>query len=370
MKIVVDENIPLADALFGDLGEIIRKPGREISSADVAQADALLVRSVTRVNADLLKGSTVKFVGTCTIGTDHLDKEFLAEAGIRFASAPGCNAQGVVQYDLAAFAHLGYLDRDIRVGIIGCGNVGGSLHRALTGMGVNCVCYDPFLTQDQNADLADWEALFTCDVICVHTPLTRTGPHPTHHMLSTPFFRALRDGVLLLNAGRGEVIDNNALKAYLQGENSNHLSVVLDVWEGEPAIDAELAPLVQIATPHIAGYSFEGKTNGSLMIYEALAEFLGINAAERSARVAAVKAQAYGAAEPLDADDLVTAILATHPITRDDKALRDQLGQLPAGFDALRKGYPVRREFSHYRLTSPQIPVNVAALGFSLDRAK
>lgn len=366
MKIVVDENIPLADELFASFGEIVKLPGREISVQDVRHADALLVRSVTKVNRDLLDASKIRFVGTCTIGTDHLDKNYLDSAGIKYASAPGCNAWGVVQYDIAAMDYLGLFNTSLKVGIVGCGNVGGRLYRTLKALGFKCCCYDPFLTAEQIPDLTDWQALFECDIVCVHTPLTYDGPHPTYHMIDKEFLGVLKPGAVLLNAGRGEVVDNLALKKYLQSNNAKSLRVVLDVWENEPAIDAGLAELVDLATPHIAGYSFEGKTNGSLMIYEALAEFLGVEQLQCDATVRDVKKRTYGTPELLQVGTLSDAIRGSYDIVSDDKRLRAALPMLPAGFDSLRKNYPVRREFSHYGVPSA-LQVKAAALGFGAE---
>ena len=271
MKIVADENIPYVDALFGELGEIVTRPGRDICAADVADADVLLVRSVTSVNQRLLGDSNVKFVGTCTIGTDHLDKNWLDSAGIEYRSAPGCNAYGVVQYVFSVLANLDLLRGQPKVGVIGCGNVGGRLYRTLKALGLDVVVYDPFLSKSNIPDLQEWEALYDCDIVCTHTPLTTSGPHPTEKMITTNFFSNLKTGCLLLNAGRGGVIDNNALSDYLDGDNLNNVRVVLDVWESEPDVHRKLLHQVIFASPHIAGYSFEGKTNGSLMIFTALA---------------------------------------------------------------------------------------------------
>lgn len=369
MKIVADENIPLLDPLFGGLGTIVKRPGREISAADVKDADALLVRSVTPVNAELLAGSAVGFVGTCTIGTDHLDKEYLTEAGIAFASAPGCNALGVVQYAVTAMVELGRFNPDLKVGVVGCGNVGGRLYRTLKNFGFDCVGYDPFLTLAEIPDLVDWETLFTCDVICVHTPLTKDGPYPTYHMLDTSFFQKLKAGALLLNAGRGDVIDNHALLDYLNTDNHNQIEVVLDVWESEPDILLPLMDKVVIATPHIAGYSFEGKTNGSLMIYEALAGHLQLESAAVTALVGRVKQDAYGVPKSLESADIKSLIRSTYAIMEDDQRLRDVRDEMLSGFDRLRKAYPVRREFGHFRVSGaePAQTLQLSALGFQLD---
>lgn len=351
MKIVADENIPLVNELFGEFGSVLTRAGRHISADDVHDADILLVRSVTRVNASLLAGSQIKFVGTCTIGVDHLDQTFLKNNNIAFSSAPGCNALGVVQYVVAALAQLNCLDTSKRVGIIGCGNVGGRLYRTLTQAGFDCVCYDPFLTTEQIADLQPWEALEACDIICTHTPLTTDGDYPTFHMLEKTFFKKMKQGALLLNAGRGEVVDNAALLQHFEAGNANNIRVVLDVWEPEPKLNISLLHYVSLGTPHIAGYSYEGKTNGSLMIYEALGRWLDVAADKLQARLAQVRQHAYGEPQLLPSMSLLDAILATYPIKEDDMHLRAVSHSLDTEFDLLRKHYPQRREFNHYIAT-------------------
>jgi erythronate-4-phosphate dehydrogenase len=274
-RLVADENIPFAREVFGTLGEVVTLPGRTLTRADLVAADALLVRSVTRVDGSLLVETPVTFVGTCTIGIDHLDTQWFDQNGIAWASAPGCNANSVVQYALAAMARLRPHWLSQTVGIIGCGNVGGHLHRVLRGLGVAVKCYDPWLTLSQNPDLTTLDELLSCDIICVHTPLITTGAHPTLHLLNAERLAALRPGALLISAGRGAAIDNHALKALLP--HRQDLDVVLDVWEPEPLLDVELLRRVTLGTPHIAGYSYDGKINGTLQIYHKLCQHLGVS---------------------------------------------------------------------------------------------
>lgn len=368
MKIVVDENVPFARELFGSLGDVDLISGRAMGAADVADADILIVRSVTPVNEKLLAGSTVRFVGTCTIGTDHLDIAWLRKKNITYASAPGCNAWGVVQYVLSALARLELLEQSgrvgIRVGIVGCGNVGGRLYRTLQKLGIECVCVDPFLSADQIPDLVPFEEIYRCDVVCVHTPLTLTGPHPTRHMFNTSVFSKLKNGCVLLNAGRGGAVDNAELLRHLNRHDS--LRVVLDVWENEPEINRELLDAVRLGTPHIAGYSFEGRVNGSLMIHQALVEYLRKAGAEVADVNARVTSEAYGEPVPLNTGSVSDAILATYDITRDHDMLMQVKNKMPASFDQLRKNYWKRREFSHYKVLSPSrdLVAKLKAIGF------
>lgn len=247
MKIVADENIPYVRDFFAPFGEVITAPGRHIPAERVREADILLVRSVTQVNELLLAGSKVRFVGTCTIGIDHLDTEYLRRNHIAYASAPGCNAGGVVQYVLTALTELASNWRQKRIGVIGCGNVGSRLCRALEGLNVAYSAYDPFLAKADNPRLVAVEQALDCDIICVHTPYTTAGPFPSHHMIGSEQLRRLRPGSILLNAGRGGAIDNRALLAHLQADAD--LRVVLDVWEQEPSVNLALLEMVAIGTP-------------------------------------------------------------------------------------------------------------------------
>lgn len=368
MKIVVDENVPFARELFGSLGEVELINGRAMRAADVVDADILIVRSVTPVNETLLAGSAVRFVGTCTIGTDHLDIAWLRKNNITYVSAPGCNAWGVVQYVLSALAYLELLEQSvrvgIRVGIVGCGNVGGRLYRTLQKLGIECVCVDPFLSVDKVPNLVPFEEIYRCDIVCVHTPLTLNGPHPTRHMFNNTVFSKLRNGCVLLNAGRGGAIDNAELLQHL--DRRDNPRVVLDVWENEPAINRELLDAVTLGTPHIAGYSFEGRVNGSLMIHRALVEYLRKTGAQVDDVNARVTSEAYGEPVSLTANSVSGAILATYDIARDHEMLLRAKNTMPESFDHLRKNYWKRREFSHYNVSSPSrdLSAKLNAIGF------
>jgi erythronate-4-phosphate dehydrogenase len=378
MKIIADENIPLVEAFFDHLGVVVRLPGREMRAVDMAGAEALLVRSVTPVNADLLTGSPIGFVGTCTIGVDHLDQGFLKETGVHYASAPGCNANSVVEYVYAALCELDVNWLTHTVGIIGCGNVGGLLYHRLRAQGVECRCYDPFLTAEQNPDLTSLEEVLACDVISLHTPLTKTGPFPSYHLLSTAELSQLKPNAVLLNCGRGPVVDNQALLKLLKTRDD--LRVVLDVWEPEPEISRELLAQVRLGSPHIAGYSYDGKLKGTEMIYQALCRHLQ-RAPERSLQQL-VPPLVDNQLQVTDGDVWsVTKQLVkqVYDIAADDLALR-QLAEkcgndsvlFGQGFDALRKHYPVRREFHNYQLVFPAnaavdlLASRLTALGFAL----
>jgi len=349
--IVADENIPEVGRYFSALGEVRTRPGRSLAASDLGDAEILLVRSVTRVDAALLEGSRVRFVGTATIGTDHLDLEYLQRQGIAWASAPGCNATSVVEYVLSGLCVLdGVLERLLsggRVGIIGLGNVGMRLMQRLRRLGIEAVAFDPFLAPAPY--LRDLDEVLAADVVCCHTPLTRTGPHPTHHLLNASRLQRLHPGAVLLNAGRGAMIDNRALLALLNERPD--LRVVLDVWEGEPDIDLDLLERVAIATPHIAGYSLDGKLAGTRMILDACCSFLNestpqLEAVAGDAPLMRLPSELTGAAL------LRGAVLAAYDVREDDRRLRSALaaGGGAQAFDLLRKHYPVRRELAAYRV--------------------
>ncbi|WP_085695286.1 MULTISPECIES: 4-phosphoerythronate dehydrogenase PdxB [unclassified Pseudomonas] len=376
MLIVADENIPLLDAFFAGFGEIRRVPGRAIDRATVEQADVLLVRSVTNVDRALLEGSHVRFVGTCTIGTDHLDLDYFAEAGIAWSSAPGCNARGVVDYVLGSLLTLADIEgADLSrrtYGVVGAGQVGGRLVKVLKGLGWSVKVCDPPRQAAEGGDYASLDEIIEqCDVISLHTPLTRTGDGATWHLFDRGRLQRLKPGAWLINAARGPVIDNAALREVLLARED--LQAVLDVWEAEPEVDLALADLCVLATPHIAGYSLDGKQRGTAQIYQAYCDVIGHPA---SIRLEDLLPAPWLTQMTLHADtDPAWALAAlcrgVYDPRRDDadfrRSLVDDVGAQRAAFDALRKGYPVRREIEGLKVRiegeSPALRQIVAALG-------
>lgn len=352
MKIVADENMPLVSEMFSAYGEVETFPGREIGLKQVKDADVLLVRSVTPVNAELLVGSSVRFVGSATIGTDHVDQNYLEQNGIQFASAPGCNANAVVQYVLSVLCRLRPGWQQQTVGIVGCGNVGGRLYKTLQKLGVDCRCYDPFLLEADHIDLVSFEEVIQSDILCLHTPLTTDGPYPTFHLFNEAVLSQLAPNALLINAGRGAVVDNQALLNLLP---QHSWQVALDVWEGEPAIILPLLELVDIGTPHIAGYSYDGKVNGTTMVRDAFCAWLGKDIPEY---IIGEKVRCQEQLIDLQSSTLSDAVLVTFDVAEEDRRMRDALlalGLAPAvnvskEFDQLRKTCPKRLEFQHYHV--------------------
>ena len=379
MKIVADENIPLLHECFSGLGEVVALPGRNITAEDLVDADALLVRSVTRVNESLVEGASVKFVGSCTAGIDHIDSDALARQQISFSNAPGCNARSVVEYVLSALDVLAERDdfrwQDRTVGIIGKGQVGGRLYQTLSGLGVKVMANDPLCEQVEGVEFVGLNELIDrCDVIAVHTPLTRDCEYPTWHLIGEAELKAMKPGTILINAGRGPVVDNQALLNTLR--SGKNLTTVLDVWEYEPEVDLELLTLVDIATPHIAGYSLDGKVTGTEMVYQALCQTFGLPARVRLGAVTPIPVlrKVVFTEDITVAQAARLAMRAVYDIRRDDAKLR-QLLRLPveersAAFDFLRKNYSERREFATLRIKSGRCSSAVneclKGLGFQL----
>lgn len=354
MKLVIDANIPAADACFGALGTLTRVPGREITAAHLQDADALIVRSITQVNDALLANSRLRFVGTCTIGTDHIDQAALAKRDIAFASAPGCNAEAVVDYVLSSLLTLAERDgwslSERTVGIVGVGNVGSRLQARLSAMGIATMACDPPRAEEERpGDFHSLDVLIErCDVLCLHTPLTREGSHATYQLLNAQRINELAPGSVVLNAGRGDCVDGLALRSRVSGKGDIH--AVLDVWEEEPDIDAGLRDLISLATPHIAGHSLDGKLRGTWMIQQALASHYGQSSDLTFADICPPPALAslhlQHALPPEDA--LRLCMRAVYDVRRDHDALQRQTQYhgMRKGFDDCRANYPLRREFA------------------------
>jgi erythronate-4-phosphate dehydrogenase len=376
MRIVADENLPGLETAFAALGEVISRPGRGLRREDLREAEILLVRSVTQVDAGLLDGTAVRFVGSATIGTDHVDLEYLDAAGITFANAPGCNAEAAAEYVLSAVLVLRRrLARPLdqcTAGIVGHGNVGSRVRRKLEALGVSCLINDPPLS-DSGApgEFVPLEALSGCDILTLHVPLTEHGPYRTRHLFDAGRLAGLASSSLLVNTARGPVIDNTALLERLQGGVGP--ITALDVWEQEPEVPAALLDAVALGTPHIAGYSVDGKLRGSLMVYEALCRFLRREPAWNPwADLAAPPEPLLQLAPQMATDEAVAAaVLHCYDVRGDDQRLRSALGQegveRASRFDGLRRHYPLRREFSAYRVLSPDPAIGqlLEGLGFA-----
>ena len=350
MKILVDENMPYARELFSRLGEVRAVPGRPIPTDALTDADALMVRSVTKVNEALLGDKAIKFVGTATAGTDHVDQPWLAQAGIGFSAAPGCNAIAVVEYVFSALLMLaerdGFALADRTVGIVGVGNVGGRLQKRLEALGIKTLLCDP--PRADNGDEGDFRSLddlvAEADVITFHTPLYKEGQYKSLHLADEALIRRLKPGTILINACRGPVVDNAALLKCLEAGQA--LSVVLDVWEPEPDLNLALLDKVDLGTSHIAGYTLEGKARGTTQVFEAYSQFIG--QPQEVALSTLLPAPEFGRISlhgPLDQPTLKRLVHLVYDVRRDDAPLR-KVACIPGEFDKLRKNYLERREWS------------------------
>ena len=364
MIIVSDENIPGVESMFGDYGDLRFIPGRSITKMDLLNADVLLVRTLCEVNRQLVEGTPVKFVGSMTSGTDHIDTNYLSSRDIEFAHAPGCNAMAVVQYDFSVFASLRPDWKELQIGILGCGNVGLSLYKILKRIGAKVRVFDPFLTNHDVSELVEFSEVLKSDILCIHTPLTYDGSHPTAKLLNHSQISTIRSGTLLINAGRGGVIDNAALLNRLIGQND--LLVALDVWEGEPDINLSLFSQVSLATPHIAGYTWEAKMRATGMVRNAFLSWSGI-----SCPSADIFEKSEGHLDSIvDESTLNDAILACYDVASDDKVFRNKVtSSLAVGvtFDSIRNTYPARHEFNYYSVDAGhKLAEDLSKLGFSM----
>ncbi|NLE67323.1 MAG: 4-phosphoerythronate dehydrogenase PdxB [Lentisphaerae bacterium] len=380
MKIVCSSNMPYAMEAFRQFGEVVLKPGRAITAADARDADALMIRSTTRVSRALLEGSRVRFVGTATIGVDHMDVAWMDSAGIRWCSAPGCNANSVSEYVTAALLCIGGR-RGIALegrtlGVIGVGNVGSRVVKKAEALGMRVLMNDPpRQAAEGGCAFTGLEALLReSDAVTLHVPMEKQGLHPTWHMAGNDFFKAMKPGAIFLNAARGAVVDSPAL---LRAMDAGRLSaVVLDTWEHEPEFPLELLLRVDLGTPHIAGHSFEGKVMGTLMVYREFCRHLGVAPTwtpDALLPAPAVPELALDAAGRPDEDVLREAVRAVYDIERDDRDLRAGCpadGKARAEhFEGLRLKYWMRREFQYTRLNvaggTARLAEKLARLGFA-----
>lgn len=369
LTILADENIPQVRTVLAELGTVSTFRGPCIPAGDLGAADVLLVRSVTRVDRDLVKGSRIRFVGSATTGTDHVDTGALGRLGIAFAHAPGSNAESVVEYVIAAMLLVASRQSEALsgkcLGIVGCGNVGGRLATRAPALGLQVLKCDPFLNAASDC-VSLGTLLEASDIVSVHVPLTRAGQHPTHRMLDAARLQSLKTNAWLINTSRGAVVDGRALLACL--ESGRQLAAVLDVWEGEPAPDAALIRACAVATPHIAGHSFDGKIAGTIMLYRAIVHHFGL---EPPRDPGASLAKSPGGDLEVRAPQRTRSDTAwLHGVVKqmcdleaDSERMRT-LAALPATyradyFRAMRRSYPVRRTYRLHRMERKTVPAGL-----------
>ena len=360
MKILADQNIPGVAQAFRDLGEVILMPGRDIRPQHLQDCQCLITRTVTRVDAALLEGSAVEFVGTATIGTDHMDLDYLQRSNIGYSNAAGCNAEGAAEYVISGLFELSRQKQfdpfKLKAGIVGFGNVGSRLHAKLEALGIECLLCDPPLEQSGSSDqiFVTLDTILTeCNFISLHVPLARDGEHPTFHLFDTERLHQLAQHCVLVNAARGEVINNVALLQLLHQRDD--LSVYLDTWENEPLVSRKLLQRVALATPHIAGYSVEGRLRGTQMVLDAAcAHFKCDSSWHMSAQLPAAKA--------LDVSQTDSTLESWQELFRRHWDIRSDHEAFVAGadfddetfakhFDDLRRVFPDRLEYDRCVVT-------------------
>ena len=377
MKIVCDNKIPFMRGALEPYAEVVYLPGAETTPDVVKDADAIVTRTRTCCDASLLEGSRVRAIATATIGFDHIDTAWCEAHGIAWSNAPGCNSWSVKQYISSVLAVLaqrhGLRLNTLTLGVVGVGNVGSKVAEVGRAYGMRVLLNDPPRARAEGSEaFTDLDTLLAeSDIVTVHVPLTRGGEDATWHLFDAARLARMQPSQILVNSSRGPAVDNAALKDALRHRALK--AAVLDVWEGEPELDRELIALLDIATPHIAGYSADGKANGTTMSVRYLASQLGLPLADWTASGITAPEQALeftvDAAGKTAQEVLSEAVLHTYDVRRDSDALR----AAPGSFERLRGDYWVRREPSAFTLTllhgTPDIAFRLKMLGFKVNLA-
>ncbi|MGN1282050.1 MAG: 4-phosphoerythronate dehydrogenase [Succinivibrio sp.] len=376
MKILCDKALPNSLEVFSPFGEVVLKNGREISALDVQDADVMIIRSVTKVDEGLLRhAKKLKYVGTATAGTDHLDTKLLDRMGIKYASAPGSNAQSVGDYVLSVLLVLAQryslCFEGKSVGIIGCGHVGSYVEAKARALKLKVVKCDPprFSAGDRTCN-ASLEDALQCDIVTLHVPLLKNSDNCTYHMIDKDRLMSLKKGAVLINASRGAVVDNTALHDVLKKRHD--LKVWLDVFEGEPEIEEkDLLSLVEGATPHIAGYSFESKRRASVMLAEDMSSTLSLNKkVSYTMPVPEICTVSLGDVKSLDYDLISRLVFSVYDVRRDSHAFKNSFTGAKS-FDLMRQNYRERRELCSVEIinTRKEIATILSDLGFTVKNS-
>lgn len=373
MKIIADDKIPFLKGVLEPFADVVYVPGSKINPDILKNADALLTRTRTRCNEELLRGTGIQFIGTATIGYDHIDTEWCDKQGIVWKNAPGCNASSVNQYLASVLVTLagrfGFSLKDRVLGVVGVGNVGTRVVKTAELMGMKVYLCDPPRVRSEGAcGFISLEGILReCDIITFHVPLNRSGVDKTYHMIDRELLAGVNPGTIIMNSSRGEVADSMALKDAMQKGRIGGL--VLDVWENEPDIDRELLILCNLATPHIAGYSADGKAMGTAMVVRELSRYfnLGIDDWESDNIPDPVNPEIRIDCSGLTPEEVISrAVLHTYQVSEDDRRLREA----PSDFEKQRGEYPLRREFKAYTLFSeradPALKKTCRKLGFKI----
>ncbi|MDP4289662.1 MAG: 4-phosphoerythronate dehydrogenase PdxB [Bacteroidota bacterium] len=375
MKIVIDDKIPYIKGALEPFADVIYLPGKKTTPEEVKDADAIITRTRTICNEKLLAGSSVKFIATATIGFDHIDTAYCEAAGIRWTNAPGCNSKSVEQYIASALMVMAgkkeFVLSDKTIGVIGVGNVGSKVARICEIFGMKVLLNDPPRARKEGAKgfVGLEEILEKADIITMHVPLNVEGRDKTFHLADESFFASAKRKPVFINSCRGEVVVKESLKAAIR--EGKVAGVVIDCWENEPDIDTELLNMIDLGTPHIAGYSKDGKANGTSMSVQALSRFfgLGIDGWEcEDVELPPSTSIEIDGAHKTEQQILSEAILATYDIRNDDHALRSAVGS----FEKLRGDYPVRREFPVFEIKAGNLEQRIIKklldIGFKVNR--
>lgn len=374
MKLIIDDKIPYIRGAFEDVSEVIYLSGAKTTAEIAKDADAIVTRTRTICNEKLLTGSSVKFIATATIGFDHIDTDYCDANGIRWTNAPGCNSKSVEQYIASTLMVLaeknGWNMSEKCIGIVGVGNVGSKVARVAEIFGMKVLLNDPPIERAEGSEkFVSIETIMNeADIITLHVPLNMKGEDATFHLGNELFLSSLKKKPVLINSCRGEVIETEAVKAGLK--NGQISAFVCDCWENEPEIDLELLSLTEIATPHIAGYSKDGKATGTLMSVQAINEFFGLGLENwKPTGVEAPKEPEFeiDGSELTEQQILSKAILHTYDIRNDDKTFRANTEL----FEQLRGDYPTRREFQAFTIVAKNIKTatfeKLFKLGFNIS---
>ncbi len=375
MKVIIDSNIPFIKGVLESLADIVYADSKDIDAATVKDADALIIRTRTKCDSDLLKGSKVRFIGTATIGTDHIDIGWCRKNSIEVTGAPGCNSGSVMQYLASSLIYLaGKYNIDpsgTTLGVIGVGNAGSKVARMAEHLGFRILLNDPPRERDEGKKIFTElnDLLHESDIVSLHVPLTYDGPYKTCRLANTQFFSAMKRGSFLINTSRGKVIDERSLFEQI---NSSHIrGTVLDVWNNEPYIDTRLLSVADIGTAHIAGYSADGKANATMDIVRQLAYFFDLPLKVwkpdplRQPDHPVINTDEYSGA----GFRAVSKIISHTYNVEDDNIL---LKNNPDQFELLRSSYRYRREFHAYKVKGENklLSDKLIKLGFSLAEAE
>jgi erythronate-4-phosphate dehydrogenase len=353
LKVIADDKIPYLKGILEPYVNITYLPGSQIDRSRIADTDSIIIRTRTKCNSDLLEGTSVRFIATATIGYDHIDTEWCEKNNIRWTNAPGCNSSSVQQYVTAALLRIsgesGFKLREKTIGIIGVGNVGSKVRKVAEAFGMRVLLNDPPRERKEGkGDFVTFEQIISeADIITLHVPLNMEGEDRTYHMFNREVLTRMRKGIWLINTSRGEVVSTEALKDALSEERLG--GAVIDVWEKEPEIDIPLMHMSFIATPHIAGYSADGKANGTAIAVNSLSEEfnLPIKGWYPSEIPDTAEPELTIECDGRDPEEIARrAVLHSYNILEDDIRLRFD----PSMFEKEREHYPVRREFPYYKV--------------------